>query len=227
MERISVNGGKKKDPFDSFDWLRELHKKTGHTPLYFILASLQTTDFDKNIKPTKPKMRQLIQRLSSEGIVGMHPSYYSDKFPAYWKKEKNLLEQITDKSITRSRQHYIKTLLPDTYERLLINGIRDDYSMGYGTKLGFRAGTGATFHFYNLAEERATDLRIHPFSFMDTTAFFEENLNAPEAFELLQNMKETLQTCNSQLITVFHNFSLGSSEEWKGWNEAYEKFLEG
>lgn len=224
-ERISVAQGKKQDPYDSYGQLSQWHKQYNYTPLFFILASLQTTDFDKNIRPTNTHMQTLIKHMSDEGEIGIHPSYHSDKHPEYRRKEKAILEEISDRAITKSRQHYIKLCMPQTYHGLIADGIADDYSMGYGTHLGFRAGTGCTFTWYDLKKEEATSFRVHPFCFMDTTAMYEEKMNAQQAFEALSEMKKLLQQCNSQLITIFHNFSLGTDPAWKEWKEAYGNFI--
>jgi hypothetical protein len=224
-ERISVARGKKQDPYDSFDTLRQWHTAFGYTPFYFILASLQTTDFDKNISPANKHMQRIIRSLSEEGTVGMHPSYYSGKFAEYRQKEKETLEEITCKPISTSRQHYIKLHLPDTYHNLIQLGITDDHSMGYGSHLGFRAGTGSSFPWYDLQNEEQAPLRIYPFCFMDTTAMYEEKLNAEEAFTVLKGMRSILESTSSQLVTIFHNFSLGTAPEWNGWKEAYENFI--
>jgi hypothetical protein len=224
-ERLSVLNNPATDPYDCFTWLQELHKKQNHKPIYFVLAALHTTAYDKNISPLHPAMQQLISGFAAEGMVGMHPSYYSNTNTQTFQEEKNTLEKICGKDIRISRQHYIRYVFPDTPRLLMQHDITDDYSMGYGTHLGFRAGTGLSFFWYDIPNETTTPLNIHPFCFMDSTAFYEERLSADKAFELLCSMKEKLQTTGSQLIIVFHNFSLGNSKEWAGWREWYEFVL--
>jgi len=223
-ERTQVLKKKQKDPYDSFRWLRQLHKEYDCKPLYFILSSAQTTTFDKNIHPKHPAMVRVIKNVAKDGSVGIHPSYYSRESNKM-AKEKTMLEEITGRSIRISRQHYIRIKMPDTYRMLLKNGIMEDYSMGYGAHLGFRAGTGNSFLWYDVAEDEITTLRVHPFCFMDTTAHFEAKLSAMEAFEKLNAMSKLLEKTGSTMITIFHNFSLGTSNEWKGWRQAYEDFL--
>ncbi|XZF13169.1 DUF7033 domain-containing protein [Chitinophagaceae bacterium MMS25-I14] len=224
-ERIQVLNGVKKDPYDAFEHLSVLHKKFHVKPLYFILFSLRTTAFDKNISPENPAMQQLIRKLSAEGTVAMHPSYYSDT-AAVFSSEKKMLEATAGKQVTLSRQHYIKLKLPDTYSLLMQHNIYEDYSMGYGTHLGFRAGTGSSFLWYDLQQEQVTKMKIFPFCFMDTTAHYDQGLSCHAAFDRLKKMAWLLKESGSMLITVFHNFSQGTSDEWKGWAEAYEKFLQ-
>ena len=224
-ERTQVLKKKQKDPYDSFRWLRQLHKEFDCKPLYFILAAAKTTAYDKNINPSHPAMTRVIKNIVRDGEPGIHPSYYSDEDDRV-AKEKKLLEHISGRNIRISRQHYIKVKTPGTYRLLIQNGIANDYSMGYGSHLGFRAGTGNSFLWYDLEKEVTTGLRIHPFCFMDTTAHFELKLPPAEAMERLEAMSKTLEKTGSTLITVFHNFSLGTASEWKGWRNAYEHFVQ-
>lgn len=223
-ERTRVLLHKESDPYDSFDWMRNLHIKYYGKPIYFILSGMKTTTYDKNVPPWRPQMRLLVKRLAHEGIIGIHPSYYSGNGPLLH-REKKLLETISGKNIFISRQHYIRLSLPATYQRLIKNSITDDYSMGYGSHLGFRAGTGNSFLWYDFEQESISNLRVHPFCFMETTAVFEEHLSIPEAFQTLSDMKEKLRLTHSKLITVFHNFSLGTAKEWAGCRELYTEFF--
>lgn len=224
-ERAAVVFGGKKDPYDSFGWLRLLHEKYGLNPYYFVLSTLNSTAFDKNINPEKTCMQQLIRSFMEEGSsVGLHPSYYSFQKEVF-AEEKKVLERIVKVQIVQSRQHYIRLQIPQTYRFLTGQRMSDDWSMGYGSHLGFRAGTGRAFYWYDFEKERQNSLRIHPFCFMDSTAHFEAHLTADEAFSKLKAMAEVLKATKSELVTVFHNFSLGSDSQWKGWREGYEDFV--
>jgi len=224
-ERTSSLKGEQ-DPFDSFDWLFDLHGKYTVRPIYFILSALNTTAFDKNIHPAHPAMKRLIKRLSADGDIGLHPSYYSNRDTELIFSEKKTLVSVAGRPVNISRQHYIKNKIPYTYNLLQAKTILEDYSMGYATHLGFRAGTGRSFPWYNLDKERTTTFKVHPFCFMDTAARFECGLNAETAFQRLDAMKQILQKCDSKLVTVFHNFSLGTDAGWAGWSHAYEQFFE-
>jgi hypothetical protein len=61
---------------------------------------------------------------------------------------------------------------------------------------------------------------------MDATAHYEAALGPLEAFEQLQEMHYLLQQAGSTLVTIFHNFSLGTAKEWTGWSNHYGKFLQ-
>ncbi len=225
-ERADVLTGKEQDPYDSFEWLTELHRAKQISPLYFVLCALRNTAHDKNILPGHPLMISLIRQLQEDGgNVFIHPSYYALGGDAI-EQEKAALERATGRTITSSRQHYIKNIVPRTYRQLLALGITNDHSMGYATHLGFRAGTGSSFAWYDLEREVPTTLTVHPFCFMDTAALYEEKMDVTSAFTALHLMAQILKQTNGSLTTIFHNFSLGRSPEWKGWVNAYKDLVE-
>lgn len=97
--------------------------------------------------------------------------------------------------------------------------------MGYATHTGFRAGTSHPFPWYDLPAEQQTALQVFPFCFMDTVARYELGLSVAESFEKLQQLQYRLQQSGGLLITVFHNFSLGTDKDWTGWGERYATFI--
>lgn len=223
--RASVIFGKKLDPYDCFERLLAWHQQYELHPRYFILSALQTTAYDKNNDPRHPMMQRLIKRLAQEGTVGMHPSFYAHE-ERIFQNEKKHLEDTIRHPITQSRQHYIHMTMPTTYQLLLRHDITDDFSMGYGTHNGFRAGTARSFPWYDLSKNAETNLWVHPFCFMDATAKYYEKLSPSEAGRVLDQYYSLSKSLGIPMITVFHNFSLGTDNAWKGWNEMYSQFLE-
>lgn len=214
-----------KDPYDAFGWMRALHQRYGIKPKYFILAALEVSAFDKNISLHQRSMRVLVKALSMEGEIGTHPSYYTEGQIGKLRAEKEVLEQVVNRPIMISRQHYIRLRFPETYRQLMAVSVTEDYSMGYSTHIGFRAGTSQSFNWYDLDREKTTGLRIHPFCFMDTTARFDMALSPEQAFNRLHQLSDTLMKIGGKLTTVFHNFSLGTDRGWKDWREQYETLL--
>lgn len=222
-EICHVAAGKRRDPLDAFGFIMQQQPKL--PIIFFVLAARKSSEYDVNLSPAKKGMQELIKQLARNGTIGVHPSYRSSEQPELISEEKNLLEKASGQTITYSRQHFMRLRLPHTYSDLMGAGITDDFSMGYGSHTGFRAGTGRSFLWYDLSSEKQQPLRIHPFPFMDTTAHFYEKLSPEQAFSVLQKMERDLKECGSQLITVFHNYSLGTDPVWKGWRAAYEQWL--
>ena len=213
------------DPYDSFSFIKKLHQKIQLKPLYFLLCALEKTAYDRNVHPHKKWMKKLMSILLEIGNVGLHPSYFSYNNKVLLSNEKGALENVLEKEIPLSRQHFIRLRLPQTYRILESLSITDDFSMGYASELGFKAGTGRSFLWYDLEKERCSELRVHPFCFMDATANYYKNLTAEQAFTELETMNAILKKTNSKLMLVMHNYALGNDQEWEAWQKAYEHFL--
>ncbi|MBC7890139.1 MAG: polysaccharide deacetylase family protein [Ferruginibacter sp.] len=225
ISRIKVLLGLDKDPFDSYDWLNELHSRNHLQPLYFFLLARNNGSYDKNILPRKKAMWKLVQKHAKNYTIGIHPSWQTGDKPALLKNEKEHLELMSGKTITSSRQHFIRFTLPDGYRLLRDNGIQDDYSMGYGSSNGFRASAASSFYWYDLQKNEPTLLRIHPFCFMDANSFYEQNGSPSEAYNELMQLYSICKEVNGQLITIWHNNFLGTDPQFAGWRSVYEQFI--
>ena len=227
-ERIKVLTGLKNDPFDSYEWLNNLHQQYNVQPLYFFLVSEKNGQFDKNILPHKDAMWKLIKQHAKKYSIGLHPSWQSGDNFSLLKKEKLQLSEMAQAAESvpvPSRQHYIRFNLPEGYNRLTEAGITDDYSMGYGSINGFRASVASSFYWYNLEKEEQTTLKIHPFCFMDANSYYEQKQSPQQTFEEMIYYLSVCKEVGGTLITIWHNNFLGTANEFKGWKEIYEQFI--
>lgn len=224
-ERIDVLIGKRKDPYDAFEWMNKLHEKYDLDPTYFFLIADKTREYDKNILPSKKALQDLILEHSKRYSIGIHPSWQSGDNRDQLRFEILKLGHISGKRIISSRQHFIRFTLPGTYRRLIEVGIENDFSMGYGSINGFRASVASPFYWYDLEEEKQTSLLLHPFCFMEANSFFEQKFSVPQAFEELQQYYNVVRSVNGQLMTIWHNSFLGTSKLFNGWRELYEQFI--
>jgi len=226
LERIKVLAGLKQDPFDCFAWLNQLHDDYLLQPVYFFLMAEKNGDYDKNILPQKEPMRKLILEHSKKYTIGIHPSWQSGDHHNLIQQEKKLLETVSQKPIIHSRQHYIRFELPADYRLLIEHGITNDYSMGYGSINGFRASVATSFNWFDLQKNEATQLRIHPFCFMEANSFYEQRISAGEAYHELIHYYTVCSAVEGQLITIWHNNFLGTDPQFEEWRNMYERFIE-
>ena len=224
--RIGAAKGRQDDPFDAYKWMDDLHQKFNLHPIYFFLVAEIKGKYDKNTNIHNPEFQELIKTIAAKYPVAIHPSWYSSDHPSQLKREKQWLENISQKIIISSRQHYLRFNLPYTFQRLLSIGIKNEYSLGYGTINGFRASIASSFYWYDLEKEESTSLLLHPFCFMDANAFYEQKFTAQKAFDELLFYFDAVKNINGTMITLWHNNILGTAPEFKGWRETYEKFIE-
>jgi hypothetical protein len=216
--------GTRPDPFDTFDYQHALHKKNLLQPVYFFLLA-DYAAFDKNIPWTKKPFQQLIKKVSDQNPVGIHSSYASNLHPEKVLKEKERLEKITGKNIFRNRQHFLKLTFPSTYQRLLHYGITEDYTMGYASLPGFRAGIASSFSWYDLSKEEATPLRVFPFAVMDASLFYYLKLSPNDALERCKQIIEQVKKAGGTFQFLAHNDLISEQGPWPGWQKKFEELI--
>lgn len=224
-QRISVLLGLQDDPYDTYSYILKTYKGLlDHVLFFFLIADRDR--FDKSISHTNEPFRHLISSMAAVCNVGIHPSYSSNEKQWLFDTEKNRLENIIQQPVTRSRQHYLKLKFPNTYRTALKSGITDDYTMGFASLAGFRAGTCTPFPFFDLSHNRQTKLMVHPFQVMDVTLKNYLHLAPLQAWQLIERLMLEVKGVNGTFMSLWHNESLSNSGSWQGWTEVFENILE-
>jgi hypothetical protein len=222
-KRIKVLLNFKPDPYDTYPFIRQIELETKNKLIYFVNIGAYS-QYDKNISADSPALKKLLTQLSATNNIGAHPSYYANDNPHLFEKEITQLSSIIGKAVKQSKQHYLRLKLPDTYFYLLKNRIEEDYTMGYASMYGFRAGICVPFYWFNLKENCTTDLLLYPIAFMEGT--FRDYLKMPAA-QALKKMKEltdTVKKYEGTLSYIWHNTTV--SNQWEGMQEWREAFCE-
>jgi hypothetical protein len=213
------------DPFDSFEYQFQLQEEYHLKPIYFIHCGDYDTN-DKSISIRQDAFRALIKRIGDYADVGIHPSFSSYLDPVRLQTEVERLSSVLNREVTKSRQHFLRMTMPRSYQRLIELDIHDDYTMGYASQVGFRAGTATAFHFYDLESDVATSLTIHPFAVMDGTLKDYLKLSNADAYNEIVKVVDEVRKVNGTFIYLTHNETLGGEKRWVGWPEMYRQIIE-
>ena len=224
-KRVRVLSGKEKDPYDTFDYLLSLKKKYEFESIYFFLLADYGHN-DKNISVTSKRLQALVKSMADYVKVGIHPSWASNTSTEKLSKEIDCLEGIVNREVIRSRQHFLRLDLPSTYRNLIDLGIREDYTMGYASQVGFRAGTSLPFYFYDLDMEMQTQLLVHPFAVMDGTLNEYLGLPVDDAQYLVKELIDRVKAVDGVFMSLWHNETLSDNRHWNEWKQVYEFTLE-
>ena len=214
-----------RDPFDSFEFQFQLQEEFHLKPIYFIHCGDYDTN-DKSISIRKDAFRALIKTIGDYADVGIHPSFSSYLNPQRLQKEVERLSSVLNREVTKSRQHFLRMTLPRSYQRLIELDIHDDYTMGYASQVGFRAGTATTFRFFDLESDTPTSLQVHPFAVMDGTLRDYLNLGVSDSYNMITKVVDEVRKVKGTFIYLTHNETLGGEKRWAGWPEMYRKILE-
>ena len=208
-----------KDPYDVYAWLEQLHMEQHIQAVYFFPVG-KYARFDKQISVRHPIYRQLIATITSLHTSGIHFSYASFLNEERMEWELMRLSSITGFRVLHNRFHYLRFCLPDSYRMLVSTGIVHDYSMGYATHAGFRAGIADAYFWYDLQAEQETSLQIYPFCWMDTP--FIQSKCTPEVYaQQLWMMWEKVRAADGVFMPVLHPHYFSEHPRFYGYRQAY------
>ncbi|MCB0431060.1 MAG: polysaccharide deacetylase family protein [Flavobacteriales bacterium] len=224
MLRTRVLVGKQRDPYDTYDQLRAIHTQYGIRPTWFFLLADYGVN-DKNVPFHNRKFQSLIKLLADYGDAGIHPSFGSARDPRKLATEIERLSGILNREIIRSRQHFLKLEFPKTYRQLILHDVREDHTLGFASRIGFRAGTCHPYLFYDLEREETTDLTIVPFQVMDATLRYYMKVEPSEVIARIRPVIDRVREVKGCFVSLWHNESLSENAIWKGWNGVYEEVV--
>lgn len=202
------------DPFDTYAFQEEISKASNSRTVYFFLLG-SGGEMDRNISPKNQKFQKLIKHISSYADVGIHPSYLSGEKQEEFTLEIKQLKEIVEKPVTQSRQHFLRMDVPNTYNRLVKEGITSDYTMGYAEQLGFRSGTCTPHLFFDLDKNNVTTLTLYPLTVMEGTLRDYLKLKPEEAKEAYKKLISTVQEVGGTFTSLWHNDSLRKDGAWR------------
>lgn len=220
VERFLVLLNLRKDPYDTFEEIVALSKEHNCKTIFFFLLSEYTT-YDTNISPSNFVYKSLIKSIADYVDVGLLPSHFTMNNGVKLKKEKDRIEQIVNRPILKSRQHYVRMILPDTYQNLVELGVEEDYSMGYKDATGFRASTCTPFYFYDLDFEIQIPIKLFPFAVSDLALKNHFNYVPTIAKSKINKLIDEVKNVDGTFIMIFHNKTLAKKSHNQNWNQLY------
>ncbi|MBL7889071.1 MAG: polysaccharide deacetylase family protein [Bacteroidia bacterium] len=223
-QRTKVLLGLEKDPYDTYDFQLEILRKHKFKSIYFFLLGDYGVN-DKNLPIESKKFQSLIKTLGDYADVGIHPSYGSNKSKEQLKKEVGRLSKVLHRDVTKSRQHFLKLTLPETYRNLIDLDIKDDYTMGFASQVGFRASICTPFNFYDLDMELETKLKIHPFAIMEGTLKYYMKVKPEDAMKKIKPLIDEVKAVNGDFMSLWHNDTLNNQNLWIGWQKVYQEMV--
>ncbi|MGX1929854.1 polysaccharide deacetylase family protein [Flagellimonas sp. 2504JD4-2] len=220
-KRFTVLLGFKKDPYDNFYELIDIHKRFPIKTMFFFQLAKYSAH-DKNISANNNKFRYLIKSVADYSAVSLSTSFLSSTDKKVLKEEKKTLADLINRPVTYSRLRYNRVNVPSTYRNLIETEFTDDFSMGYTHEIGFRAGTCSPFYFYDINMEVRQPLKVHPFAVHDYALLNYERKD--QVFEIMDQLYRQVKQVNGDLIAIFSSELLGSDHKID-WFHLYQSFL--
>ncbi len=218
---------KQEDPYFNLQEVADMHQGLNEKPMFFYHCGCFGKRDKRATLPSR-RYKKIRQKLESQVISGLHPSYNSST--QWWRfllENRALKHCLGKKKTEHCRFHYLRFTLPETYERLLAEGFQTDWSLCYSNDPGFRASTSFPFHFYNLERNEERPLLLYPTVVMDKSLRNNLKLSLTESEAYILRLSEKVKSVNGTFITLFHNEHLTDEMDWKGWKELYQRIIDG
>jgi hypothetical protein len=215
---------KEKDPFDTYGYLESLRSIYDPQMIFFFNLGSYSS-YDKNLDIRNKAFRNLLRQIKQFAKIGIHPSYFSSEDPEKLHLEKKALEEAIGETVIKSRQHFLRLFFPHTYRELLHAGVREDYSMGFASHPGFRAGCCTPFYWFDLQKNERTNLLVYPVTYMDGALAEDLKLSSEQALEKIKSLAATVKKYNGYLVSIWHNHTVNDHFSWKGWKSVFEKSI--
>lgn len=223
--KLKCHMGWIKDPFDTFEFVLGLHREKKLKSIFFFHVG-DYDEHDKSIPVSSNRLQALIKGVNDYADIGLHPSYASAKKTEKLGVEFSRLAKLIHQPISKSRFHFIKLNLPKSYRELIDNEASEDYTMGYASKMGFRAGVCQPFKFYDLDFDAPTNLTVYPFYLMEATIKYYFKEGPENAFDYFKTYIDKVKKHNGLFVSLWHNDSFSEWGIWKGWKSVYLKMVD-
>ncbi len=216
LDRAAVVLGRSPDPYAVHEAFLNLAVHYGDQGIINFVVAKKGAHVHA-IDGRDPSKSRVLALAGERAGVGLHPGYASSDEPAQLELEKQRLEAVLGKPVVRSRQHFLRMRLPETYTRLAQAGIREEHSMGLADRAGFRAGTCTPFPFFDLAANAQTALTVYPFAVMDSALCYKLKLSPEEAIAEACRMADAVRRVKGRFISVWHERFLSGYGDEHGW----------
>lgn len=222
------------DPIFTFPMMAEIDNRfkaryKGDTSvIYFTKGNRIRKGVDESYIQKKRRLIRLINNLSSNRYeIQYHMSYIAANNPEIVKRELKRLEELTPEKITKNRNHYLASRIPEGYEILLKNGIKEDFTMSYHDVIGFRLGTCRPVQWINPYNKRVTSLLLHPLTVMECTLYADGRMGIKSeeaAFEAVKAMLDISYDYGGEVSLLWHNNSFAGNDTY--YKELYINLLD-
>jgi len=221
--RLRAKGGGE-DVYDTFNLQQSLW--LGHPWRYFALVQLERNERDTGVDATSERAQRLWRALDAAmgSQLGWHPSTMASAGmeEGLLHKEYEQIVQVLQRHVYATRFHFLAFSPHKMYPVLAKMGIKSDHSMGFVDCMGWRAGLGVPFPWFDLESNRRLDLWIHPFYAMDGHLLYYEKSENPFDQWFTAADHCAVQQVPFSWVTHWRMFSEQASE-WKGWIEFVRK----
>lgn len=206
------------DPYlQACDMLFKQDEAAARESIFFIKAQ-KAGEHDCTFDIAGKEAAYLVKYLHENNVrVGLHGSYKAASDSKLFSLEKRRLESLYGDKIELHRQHYLRFLPTQTQSCWESAGIREDYTLGFAEREGFRCGTCHPYPLYDLANDRPTAIIEHPLIAMDMTFIQYRKMKVEKTLLKIKELQNICQQMEGDFVLLWHNTTV-----WREYTTWYE-----
>lgn len=214
----------KNDPFAVYDFIFK-NFNSAKTKVFFLIN--RSSKHDSRFSFKNKVFQDLIRKCEQKNYkIGIHPSFETYRDRNLLEFEKIQLENIFNKQIINSRQHYLRYNLPETFQNYENIGLKHDYSICPIDYVGFKLGVCTSIPWFDLSKNRITEIELHPSQIMDRTLQLYLKKSPEEAIKSISEIINQVRSVNGTFRILMHNTTFSEEAEWRAWRKVFERMLE-
>jgi len=199
--------GIQKDPYNTLKFLANIAKENGFKSIFYFMVNKTDERFDRfDYRLNSEKLKNLLIELKDIGSeFGIHPSYNTYQSELALKNEIDLINKELTSTISRSRQHYLRIDIPVTTRYLNRLGIKEDSTLLYGPRIGFRNGICHRFKMFDFKERSMLDIYQLPLIFMENHHLIRESEDVEHELSAVMKL---VRKYHGNVSLLWHNSNL-------------------
>lgn len=205
------------DPYCNVDKLVEIHNRNSLRPLFALRIS-NIKWYKRPIYFAYSTYKKVLYRNYQIALCASGRAVLSG---SQLKCEQKLLSKVFKTRVVLSVSCRSEFSVSNFYKNLSNAMIKEDFSMSYPDRIGFRTSTCTPFRVYNLDNEEYYRIEVHSVSLTDWAAK-KMKLSRNDFIKSTLEMLNLVKELNGELVMAYHNDTFVDSSEWKGWASAYE-----
>ena len=198
-ELLRVVMGRSKAPFDFYEALIDFFQERKLHPTFFFLLG-DYNYYDQGLSYNNLRYKYLIKHIADYAIVSVLGSYDATSREEILLKERERMSNIINRPVRRFRANNNLLPLPELYQHLAATEFKEDYTMGYLSHIGFRAGTCTPYIFYDIRLEVQIPIVVHSF------ALHWQHIDkqcTKETLYLIETIKQQVADLKGDFISIF------------------------
>ena len=205
------------DPYCNVEKILEIHNRNSLRPLFAIRVSNKKW-YKQPLYFAYSTYKKVLCRNYQVALCASSRAVTS---ASQLKLEQKLLSRVFKTRVVVSMSSKSEINVSKFYKNITKSKIKEDFSMSYPDRVGFRASTSTAFRYYDLDSEEYHKLDIHSVPLADWSAK-KMGLSKDEFVAAMINIAHNVKKVKGELVIAYHNDSFVASSQWKGWASAYE-----